>query len=79
LLHTVYHDGHLQMTVEGLPLHTYRVQLFTPWTVKPLQGARALESTANSKTLELLAPPEAEKATDHSGYTRWTVEVQLSK
>ncbi len=79
LLHTAYHDGHLQMTVEGLPLHTYRVQLFTPWTVKSLQGARALESTGNAKTLELVAPPEAEKATDHSGYTRWTVEVQLQK
>ncbi len=79
LLHSAYHDGRLQMTVEGLPGRPYRVQLFTPWAVNPRQGARTLESKGDVKTLELVAPPGAEKAIDNSGYTRWTVEVQLQK
>jgi hypothetical protein len=79
VLHTAFHEGDLQMMVEGLPGREYRVQLFTPWRVNPLQGARALETTGNVKTLVLVSPPEAEKASDNTGYTRWMVHVQLQK
>lgn len=79
VLHTAYHAGHLQMTVEGLPGREYRVQLFTPWKVNPQQGARAIKTTGDVKTLALASPAGAESAVDNSGYTRWTVDVELTK
>jgi hypothetical protein len=79
VLSTAYRDGQLQIRVEGLPRQAYRVQLFTPWKVNPLEGARVLETTSKEKTLELIPPPETADVVDRSGYTRWTVRVQLQK
>lgn len=79
VLNTVYRDGQLQMDVEGLPLQPYRVQLFTPWKVSALEGARIVESTSQGTTMELTSPRETVGARDRSGYTRWKVRVQLQK
>jgi hypothetical protein len=79
VLNTAYRDGQLQMNVEGLPLHPYRVQLFTPWKASALEGARVVESTSQGTTLELTSPRETVGARDRSGYTRWKVRVQLQQ
>ena len=58
VLRTAYHAGHLQMTVEGLPGQDYRVQLFTPWKVHPMQGAHLINEAGDVKTLALASPAE---------------------
>jgi hypothetical protein len=78
ILSTRYESGQLWLTVEGLPQGAYRVKLFTPWKVNALDGARVIETTSGEKTLELRSP-ETAQAVDKSGYTRWTVRVQLEK
>ena len=77
ILRNEYREGQLQLTVEGLPGRTYRIELFTPWKLNAVEGARVGQAAGDVTTLELVAPSDVAKAPDASGYVRWTVRVHF--
>jgi hypothetical protein len=78
VLRSSYHNGQLEMLVQGRPEAEYEIRLWTPLKITTAKSAQVITREGEWTILRVAAPRDAEKRSGKTGYVQWTVTAMPS-